>query len=98
MQAFALWALAGLLPTYAGEDSKNFARSIRRRFALLELLFGSGLVAFLWDWTANIAVIGGASVVIVAGLWLYSEHGTGRKPRRSDLAVMSSPLDPPPVI
>jgi hypothetical protein len=75
MESLGLWALARLLPTYTGEDSKNLARSLRRRFALVGLLFGSGLVAFLWDWTANIAVIGGASVLMVAGLWLYSEHG-----------------------
>jgi hypothetical protein len=75
MQALALWALARLLPAYRGEDGDDPARSLRRRFALVGLLLGSGLVAFLWDWTANLAVVGGASVVIVAGLWLYSEHG-----------------------
>jgi hypothetical protein len=74
MQALALWALARLLPAYRGEDGDDPARSLRRRFALVGLLLGSGLVAFLWDWTANLAVVGGASVVIVAGLWLYSEH------------------------
>jgi CHASE2 domain-containing sensor protein len=74
VQALALWALARLLPAYRGEDGDNPARSLRRRFALVGLLLGSGLVAFLWDWTASIAVVGGASVVIVAGLWLYSEH------------------------
>jgi hypothetical protein len=74
MGAIALWALAGLLPAYAGEDSKNLARSLRRRFALVGLLFASALVGTLWEWTANIVVTGGASVVIVVGLWLYSEH------------------------
>lgn len=75
MGAIALWALAGLLPAYAGEDSKNLARSLRRRFALVGLLFSLALIGSVWEWTANIAVIVGASVVIVAGLWLYSEHG-----------------------
>ena len=75
MESLALWALAGLLPTYSGEDNKNLARSLRRRFALLGLLLGVTLVGSFWEWTANIAVTGGASVVIVAGLWLYSEHG-----------------------
>jgi hypothetical protein len=74
MEAIALWALAGLLPAYGGEDSKNLARSLRRRFALVGLLLASALVGTLWEWTANIAVTGGASVVMVVALWLYSEH------------------------
>lgn len=65
-----------MLPAYTGEDSKNLARSLRRRFALVGLLFGLTLVLSLWQWTANIAVTGVASVVIAAGLWLYSEHGS----------------------
>jgi len=69
----ALWAFARLLPTYTGENSKNVARSLRRRFALVGLIFGSGLVAFLWDLTASLAVVGGTSVVIVMGLLIYSE-------------------------
>ncbi len=75
MGALALWAVARLLPPYTGEDSKNLARSLRRRFALVGLFLGLTLVVSLWDWTANIAVTGGASVVIVTGLWFYSEHG-----------------------
>ena len=74
MQALALWALAGLLPVSGGDDSRNFARSLRRRFALVGALFGLGLVAFVWDWTANIVVTCVASVVILAGLFYYSEH------------------------
>jgi hypothetical protein len=73
--SLALWALAKLLPPYTGEDSKNLARSLRRRFALVGLLLVSWVPFSLWDWTANIAVTGGASAVMVAGLWLYSEHG-----------------------
>jgi hypothetical protein len=64
-----------LLPAYPGDDSKDLARSLRRRFAMVGLIVGLALVGTLWDWTANFAVIGGASVVILAGLWLYSEHG-----------------------
>jgi CHASE2 domain-containing sensor protein len=75
VQALALWAFAGLLPTHQGEDGNDPARSLRRRFALVGLLLGSGLAAFLWDWTANLAVVGAASVVMVAALWLYSEQG-----------------------
>jgi hypothetical protein len=75
MLSLVPWALAGLLPAYPGDDSKNMARSLRRRFALLGLVFASAVIGTLWDWTANLAVTGGASVVIVAGLWLYSEHG-----------------------
>ncbi len=74
MESLALWALARLLPTYTGEDSKNLARSLRRRFASVGLLFGLALVVSLWDWTGSIAVTGGASVVMVVGLWFYSEH------------------------
>jgi uncharacterized membrane protein len=74
MLSLPLWALARLLPVYTGEDSKNFARSLRRRFALVGLVFGSALVGSLWEWTANIAVTGVVSVVMVVGLWLYSEH------------------------
>lgn len=75
VESLALWALARLLPTYTGDDSNNLARSLRRRFALVGLLFASALVGTLWEWTANIAVTAGASVVMVVGLWLYSEHG-----------------------
>ncbi|HEV3103674.1 MAG TPA: hypothetical protein VG426_15210 [Candidatus Dormibacteraeota bacterium] len=75
MESLALWALARVLPTYTGEDSQNPARSLRRRFAFVGLIFASALVGSVWEWTANIAVTGGASIVIVAGLWLYSEHG-----------------------
>jgi hypothetical protein len=42
---------------------------------LAGLVFSSALVGTLWEWTASIAITGGASLVIVAGLWLYSEHG-----------------------
>jgi hypothetical protein len=75
MESLTGWALAGLLPIYTGEDSKNVARSLRRRFAMLGLILGLTLVGTLWEWTANIGVTVGASVVILAGLWLYSEHG-----------------------
>jgi cobalamin synthase len=75
MGAIALWALAGLLPVYTGDHDRNLARSLRRRFALVGLLVGVTLVGTLWEWTANLAVVGGASVVIVVLLWLYSEHG-----------------------
>ena len=74
MESLALWALARLLPTYTGQDSKNPPRSLRRRFACLGLLFGVALVGTLWEWTANISLTGGAFVAILAGLWLYSEH------------------------
>jgi uncharacterized membrane protein len=74
MGSLALWALARLLPVYSG-DGRNLARSLRRRFAMVGLLFALALVGTLWEWTASIAVTGGASLVIVAGLWLYSEHG-----------------------
>jgi hypothetical protein len=74
MESLALWALARLLPVYSG-DGSNLARSLRRRFAMVGLLFASALVGTLWEWTANIALTGGASLVILAGLWLYSEHG-----------------------
>jgi hypothetical protein len=74
MESLALWALARLLPVYSGEGS-NLARSLRRRFAMVGLLFALALVGTLWEWTANIALTGGASLVILAGLWLYSEHG-----------------------
>ena len=74
MESLALWALTKLLPVYSGEGN-HLARSLRRRFALVGLLFGLAVVGTVWEWTLNIAVTGGASVVIVAGLWLYSEHG-----------------------
>ena len=74
MESLALWALARLLPTYSG-DGSNLARSLRRRYAMVGLLFALALVGTLWEWTASFAVTGGASLVIVAGLWLYSEHG-----------------------
>ena len=75
MLSLVPWALAGLLPGYPQQDSGNLARSLRRRFALVGLLLGVTLALSLWDWTANIAITGGAAVVIAAGLWLYSEHG-----------------------
>ena len=75
VESLALWALAKLLPVYSGEDNNNLARSLRRRFAVVGLLFSFALIGSVWEWTANIAVTVGASVVIVAGLWLYSEHG-----------------------
>ena len=74
MESLAAWALAGILPPYTGEDSKNVARSLRRRFAMVGLLFGLTLVGTLWESTANIALTVGAAVVIVVGLWFYSEH------------------------
>ncbi len=74
MESLALWALARLLPTYTGEENKNYARSLRRRFALVGLLLGLALVGSLWEWTASFAVTGVAAVVILAGLWFYSEH------------------------
>jgi hypothetical protein len=75
MGAISLWALAGLLPAYGGEDSKNFARSLRRRFAVIGLFIGSAVVGTVWESTGNIAVTAGVTVVIVVGLWFYSEHG-----------------------
>jgi hypothetical protein len=42
---------------------------------MMGLLVSSALVGTLWEWTANVAVTGVAALVIVAGLWLYSEHG-----------------------
>jgi uncharacterized membrane protein len=51
------------------------ARSLRRRFAVLGVLLGLTLVGTLWESTANIAMTGGAAVLIGTGLWLYSEHG-----------------------
>ena len=74
MGAIALWALAGLLPAYTGEDSKNVARSMRRRFAMVGLLIGLALVGTVWEWTSNLTVTIGMAVVIVVGLWFYSEH------------------------
>jgi uncharacterized membrane protein len=74
MGSLALWALARLLPAYSG-GGNHLARSLRRRFAMVGLLFALALIGTLWEWTTNIAVTGGTSVVIVAGLWLYSEHG-----------------------
>jgi hypothetical protein len=67
--------LVGLLRINSGEGSRDVARALRRQFALLGLLLGLTLVGSLWVWTASIAVAAGASVVIGAGLWLYSEHG-----------------------
>jgi hypothetical protein len=75
MVSIAYWALARLLPPYSGEGDKHLARSLRRRFALLGLLFGLAVVGTVWDWTANGALTIAASVAIIAGLWLYSEHG-----------------------
>jgi hypothetical protein len=75
MGSIALWALARLLPVYTGEGDKHLARSLRRRFALVGLLFGLAVVGTVWEWTANGVVTIAASVVIIAGLWLYSEHG-----------------------
>jgi hypothetical protein len=74
MESLALWALARLLPVYSGEGD-HLARSLRRRFAMVGVFFAVALIGTLWEWTANIAVTGAASVVMVAGLWLYSEHG-----------------------
>jgi hypothetical protein len=42
---------------------------------MLGLLLGVTLVGTLWEWTANGAMTVGALAVILAGLWLYSEHG-----------------------
>jgi hypothetical protein len=75
MGSLVALALARLLPAYPGADSTNMARSLRRRFAVLGVLLGLTLVGTLWEWTANIAVTGGAAVLIGTGLWLYSEHG-----------------------
>jgi hypothetical protein len=75
-----MWALARLLPVYMGEGSDNVARSLRRQFALVGVVLGAALIGALWDSTANLAVIGAASVVIAAGLWLYSEHGDRSEP------------------
>ena len=75
MGGFALWALAGLLPAYTGEDSKNVARSLRRRFAMVGLLVGLAVVGTVWEWTSNLGATIGTAVVIVVALWLYSEHG-----------------------
>jgi hypothetical protein len=65
MGAVALWVR--LLPAYTGDDNKNLARSLRRRFALVGLLFASALVATVWDWTANIAITAGAAVMHLRG-------------------------------
>jgi hypothetical protein len=75
MESLVAWAFAGLLSPYPGADSTNMARSLRRRFAGLGVILGLTLVGTLWVWTANIALIGGAAVLIGVGLWLYSEHG-----------------------
>ena len=75
MPSLVLWAFAKLLPVSRGDDGGNVARSLRRQFAVVGLVIASALIGALWDRTANIAVTGGATVVIVAGLWLYSEHG-----------------------
>ena len=75
MPSLVMWALAGLLPVHRGDDTGNVARSLRRQFAVVGLVFSSALVGALWEWTASPAVTVGASVVIVAGLWFYSEHG-----------------------
>ena len=74
MESLALWALSRLLPVYSGEGN-DLARSLRRRFAMVGLLVSLALVGTLWEWTANVAVTGMAALVIMAGLWLYSEHG-----------------------
>jgi hypothetical protein len=34
-----------------------------------------GLVAFLWDRTANLAVCAAVFVVALVGLWFYAERG-----------------------
>ena len=70
-----MWALAKLLPVSRGDGSGNVARGIRRQFAAVGLVAGAGLIAALWDWTANLGLIVAATVVIVTGLWFYSEHG-----------------------
>jgi hypothetical protein len=44
VESLALWALAKLLPVYSGEDNNNLARSLRRRFALVGLLFSLALI------------------------------------------------------
>jgi hypothetical protein len=75
VESLVPWALVGLLPPNTGEGSTNVARSLRRQFALLGLLLGLTLVGSLWEWTANIAVVVGALIVMVVALWLYSEHG-----------------------
>jgi len=75
MEALALWAFAGLLPASPRGDGNDFARSLRRRFALVGAVFSLALIGALWEWTANVAITGLASVVILAGLWRYSEHG-----------------------
>jgi hypothetical protein len=75
MGSLVAWAFARLLPAYSGADSTNMARSLRRRFAVLGVVLGLTLVGTLWEWTANIAVTGGAAVLIAAGLWFYAEHG-----------------------
>lgn len=78
MESLVAWAFVGLLPAYAGGDGEHVARSLRRRFAMLGLLLGVTLVGTLWEWTANGAITVGVSVVILAGLWLYSEQGDRR--------------------
>jgi hypothetical protein len=74
MESLAPWAFARLLGVSPGGDG-NPARWLRRRFAMMGLLVSSALVGTLWEWTANLAVTGVAALVIVLGLWLYSEHG-----------------------
>lgn len=77
------WALARLLPVYVGEGSKDYARSLRRRFAFVGLVVVVGLVAFLWTGTESVAVCAGVFVLSLAGLWFYSEHGHRAGPNTS---------------
>ena len=74
MEALSAWALARLLPAYTGADSKNLARSLRRRFAAVGLLLGVTIVLTLWDRTANAVLTVAVGVVIAAGLFFYSER------------------------
>jgi len=69
------WALAKLLPPSVDQRSKDYARSIRRRFAALGLILTLGLVAFLWDETGNLAGCAAGGAVALVGLWFYAEHG-----------------------
>ena len=67
---FAGYVFAKLLPPYTGEGDKNYARSLRRRLAVVGLVMAVGLTAFLWDWTANVVAWGGVFLAMMVGLWL----------------------------
>lgn len=75
VESLALWAFVKHLPIYDGKGSQDFARSLRRRFALLGALLALTLALSLWDWTGSLVGGGGVAAISLCGLWLYSEHG-----------------------